>query len=657
MIFLIIMVIYQCSNKSVTVSRKLHVTEQDDRIEIVASNYGAFINKSTAKIRFTNKQGISYSSFPLSVQFKPNKAMSKTGTFTWHLDKKKVILEERENNVLTQQIKLEFRHNGFEIQFGIKIPDEHNVGIFCGKRAQVGFDQSSWQAFFSPEPDEYYKTPPMVDIRTVNDKQWFFSPAPLNISIETTAGWFSIGLAECGPFTRYSIIDSAVWLDIPWKKVPKPADDLFWISPFIFTFNESEWNAVRDYRTYLDEYNFLPRSESQSKPADWWRQPILSTRGEQIIQKVTQKNPGYTSAWVKEYITQQLNFFQGIPFTIIIEGQWQELFGDPKPSERFADMRELIDWCHGKGHKVVLWWKSWNAEANSLAQNMFVADGDLVDATHKDFETYIQHCCAMMLSAADTALNADGLKIADIFLVREPEKAAYYDSTKGIGLLEAYHYMQTIYNQAKSIKPDALIIGSAQAPQFVDVQDMVCINEDWDNKLRREKRARIISQALPEKLIVGDAADMSSSIARYHYVTSGIYAVPCLEYTTYFHDGPILGEDRELLLNLINQYQKKGRGKPLFIDYGWWQWKSNDRLVAESIAKGSAVIYYVSKNEGLLISAANSDIPFLLDGMRLIDVKTEKGDKVQWEKVGTDVYRVENSKKGAIYKLKFKRYR
>ena len=648
--------IYHCSHNAVRVTRKLKVTEHEDQIEIIASRYSAFINKITSEIKFMNEQQITYSSFPLSVQFISNEAISKTGTFTWQVDKEKVMCEERIGNVLIQKTTVEFRDVGFDVQFGVKFPDEHNWGIFCGKRGETGFDQSSWQGYFSPEPDEYYKTPPMIDIRTVNDEQWLFSPAPLNISIKTTAGWFSIGLAELGPFTQYSILESAVWLDIPWKKIIRSSDELFWISPLIFTFNESEWRAVGDYRTYLDENNFLRDSENRVEPSDWWRQPVLSTRGEQIIHQVTQDNPGYTSTWVKDYVRQQSDLFQGIPFTVIIEAQWQQLFGDPKPSERFSDMRQLIDWCHEKGHKVVLRWKSWTAEANSLAQNMLVTDGDFVDATHEDFETYIQHCCAMMLSAADTALNADGLKIADIFLLREPAKATYQNPAKGVGLLEAYHYMQTIYHQAKAIKPDALLIGSAQAPQFEDVQDMVCINEDWDNRLRREKRARIISQALPEKLILGDAADMSSSIASYHYVTSSIYAVPCIEYTTQFHDGPVLDEDRELLRKLIKQHSVKGWGKPVFVDYGWWQWKSDNKLIAESIAKGTAVLYYLSKSDGLIISAADKDIPFLLDDMRLIDIKAEKGGYVQWKEVASDVYRIENSKKGEIYRLKFKKY-
>ena len=653
---LMVLFLFACSRQTITVSKKIQIKEKPEQYEVFSAKYCAFVDKATGYLRITDENGKAFSGFPLAAQFEAEKSEFENVNYVWQMNGSMITLDliALDNSVI-QRVKLDFRTTGFEIQFGVKVPDSAGSGVYCGKRDKSGFDQSSWIGFFSPEPDEYYKTPPTVDVSTVNDKQWIFSPAPLNLSIETTSGWFSVGLAKLGHFTRVSLSESAIWLNIPWKKVSKPVDDLYWISPLIFTFPESEWHSVGAYRKFLIEQKHLPKLKNENPSADWWLQPVLSTRGEQNVEKITDKNPAYSAEWVKEYITQQTSTYEGVSFTIIIGSKWQEHFGDSRPSARFAEMRKLIDWCHEKGHKVVLSWKSWLAEANSLAQRMDVTDGDLVDATHDSFKTYIQRSCAMMLSSADTALNADGLKIEGNFLIREPENATYFNANKGMGLLELKIYLESFYTCAKKQKSDALIIGSAQAPQFQDVQDVVSINEDWDDKLRREKRARIISQALPDLLILGDAADMASNIAMYHFVTSSVYGIPCIEYTTQYNDGPFTENDHQLIKKILKLYSEKGRGRATFIDYGWWQWRSDDRLMAESVSKGSAYLHYASKNDGAMLSTDTKDIPFLLDEMRLVGAKTEDNKKVEWQKVGDNVYRIKNGKRGTTYKLKFRK--
>jgi hypothetical protein len=343
-------------------------------------------------------------------------------------------------------------------------------------------------------------------------------------------------------------------------------------------------------------------------------------------------------------------------FTIILEHQWQEILGDPKPAKRFTDLQELIKWCHQHGHKVVLLWKAWIAEDKSLAQEMAITDGDFVDATHPDFATYVKHCCAAMLSSADTALNADGLKIAEVFQVRNPLKANYKDSTRGIGLEEAYSYLKTFYNQAKSIKSDALIMSFAPSPHFRNVQDMVCINEDLDDRLRREKRARIISKALPGILINGDASDMSSQLALYHYVTSSIYATPEIEYLTKFRDQTIDTVMKASLKNIIDLYQTKGKGTPEFQEYGWWQWKNNGRVVAESIAKGTALLYHKTDSKAVLFSTLSQDIPFMLEKKRLIQVEDDNGNEIPFETLSLDIYKLKGIQQNKFYSLKFRHF-
>ena len=133
----------------------------------------------------------------------------------------------------------------------------------------------------------------------------------------------------------------------------------------------------------------------------------------------------------------------------------------------------------------------------------------------------------------------EGGKAPADFVQESPQSVAnpaQTDPNLGIGFKELYRYMALFYERAKKYKPECLIIGNAVDPHFGNVQDMISISDDWDNKLRREKRARIINQALPDKLICGDSIDMYNSIAIYHYMTSAIYSVPTIYYFSEFHN-------------------------------------------------------------------------------------------------------------------------
>jgi len=650
---LIFCLLFACASNQMNY-QNCQLKENEERIEIMGTQYLVVIDKATGILNLFSPLQKKYTQFPLTAQFNPSASVVADAYLHWEIREHQLTLEYLRENRAVQKVILEFHEIGFQIKFGIKPPLDEEGGIYCFKNGTQGFDDINWTNYFSPEADDYYVRPPVIDVRASRDNQWIFCPAPLNISVETAAGWFSIGLAELAPITRFGLKNQGIWLDYPWQKLPHVTAEFFWLTPLVFTFNNSEWQSVGDYRRYLEAKNHIPPPKDLSNYPTWWQQPLLSTWGEQSVQNITQKNSGYHSAWVKDYISQQSKIYREIPFTIVIESQWQEQFGDATPSRRFTDLKQLIQWCHQQGHKVILWWKAWTADAQSLAQKMRITDGDFVDATHPNFPTYVKHCCAMMLSNADTALNADGIKLAEIFRVRDPRKATYADCSKGVGLQELYLYLETFYNQARLIKPDALIIGNAQNPHFQDVQDMVCLNEDWDNKLRREKRACIITQALPTMLIEGDAADMSGKIALYHYVTSAIYANPEIEYLTKFHDEAIEPSMQELIAKIIYFYQDKGPGYPVFMDYGWWQWRNKNHLVAESIAKGTALLRYRGKSEATLFSIIDQDVPFILEKKRLLAVKDEKGNKIEFEQIGKAVYKLNNIKHNQFYRLKFR---
>jgi hypothetical protein len=558
--------------------------------------------------------------------------------------------------LVVQEIKIACSDNAFEIQIN-SLPnhDSANIGAYLLRQNHGGFDTANWDQYFSPEPDDYFKSNPTVDIRADRDQQWTFTPAPLNLSFKTKAGWFSIGLAELPDASIYAFKNNAIWLDFPWNKIQIQNNQLYRFPSLIFTFNNSPWEAVGDYSGYSSTNNKLAATKENKQPG-WWRRPLVSTWGEQRVQQITYDHPNFNSAWVKNYVAQQQQALDSLKFNLIIENKWAAADGDPAPSDRFHDLRNLIDWCHEQGIKVILFWKAWKVEASSLPIRMGIFDREYVDATHPLFENYVDSCCQVLFGDGQDQLNADGLKIDQLFLTRDHGKANYANSNIGIGFREAYYYLHTFYRATKKYKPDALIMSSAIDPHFADVQDMVRINDDWDNKTVREKRARIITPAMPGMLINGDAADLSSSIAIYHYVTSAVYGVPSIQYLTRFHDTLIATETKNQILNLLKLYRLKSQGKLKFVDYGNWQIvNNNDEVVAESIPSGKGFLVFEDKDRAKLLCTENSNLHIIFERHLLKSIHGENGLKIPFTDLGQGLYELKDAKQGNIYKLRLRK--
>lgn len=656
-LFIIILVL-NCQNKELTqqtVDRsKFRIEDREAEIEVSAPLYSLFINKATAIARLTDRFSGEYTSFPLAVAFDITQASeTESATKNWNVKNKTITFRLIRGSIATQEIKILCNRDNFEIKISADFPTKKDVGVFLLHNSERGFETSGWARFFSPEPDDYQKNTPTVDARVDRDQQWAFTPAPLNLSFKTAPGWFSIGLAELPGALSYAFKNKALWLDYPWSKMLSKPGELFKFPGLIFTFNESPWQAVGQYFNYLKENYITDYHPTELTPqTSWWNRPFVSTWGEQLIFNYTFANENFNEAWVKEYISRQQQSLDSLKFTIIIDDKWSRAYGDPYPDKRFKNLRGFINWCHERGHKVILFWKSWKVEAKSLAIDLDVVDGEYVDATRPAFEAYVDSCCQVMLGSGPGELNADGLKLDHLFLVRDTETARYANPQNGTGLKELYLYMKIFYQRAKQYKPDALIIGSAIDPHFADVQDMVRIGDDWDNKLRREKRARIITQAMPGKLLCGDAAAMYNKIAHYHYVTSAIYGIPSIYYLNQFHDGEISETTRDLILQLVKFAQEKPEGRLRFMDYGHWQIiDDNNAVLSETAISGKGIINFLSNSRALLCCAESGDIHLIFDRYLLQKVVDENKNSVEFDDLGQGIYRIQNVDAGKNYKL------
>ncbi|MDZ7341710.1 MAG: hypothetical protein ONB27_10180, partial [candidate division KSB1 bacterium] len=638
---------------------RLDIVETETDITVRANRYILLLDKATAMVRLSNRQGLLYSSFPLDVYFNGIPAQATSGgQYEWKIKQKVIYLTMSRNGQIMQQTKVSCHDDAIEIQLNSTIPSVATQGVFLLRRAQQGFDTSQWEQYFSPEPDDYFHVPPMVDVRIDRDQQWAFAPAPLNLSFKTPAGWFSVGLAELPDASIFAFKDNALWLDVPWRKLSPPSEELYPFPALVFTFNQSPWQAVADFAQCLrQEPRRNDRQSRRSPEPAWWRQPLVSTWGEQTIQELAYNHSRFNTEWVRDYVQQQKASLQCSTFTLIIDDNWSRAYGDPHPANRFRELRALIDSCHDQGLKVILFWKAWKVEANSIATNFNVLDGEYVDATHARFESYVDSCCQILFGNGPEALNADGLKLDYLFLVRDPAAAKYADPAKGMGFREVFRYLETFYRLAKKYNPEALIISTAIDPRFREIQDMVRVHEDWDHKTTREKRARIITQALPGMLINGDAADMSAKIIDYHYITSAIYGVPCIQYLSRLRDGELTDATRLMLVQLLRLYQQSPTsGQLTFVDYGHWQIRNKkNELLMESLPGGKGILVFQDKERATLLCSDNNQLLLVVEGLRLKSITDVSGQMISFKDIGQGIYELNKLQPGANYQLRFKK--
>lgn len=637
----------------------IKITDTLAKIEIVTELYQLQIDKSKLRATLNNISKTNYTTFPLSFQF-PNAVQNQDSTIrhAWQVQGEKIIFSATMQDSVLHEIILKCFSTAFEIQFRVRSPQHVSSGISLFRDATDGFNTKSWKQYFSPEPDNYFADNPTIDVKADRDRQWKFSPAPLNLSFETPAGWFSIGLVELPNATIFAFKNNSIWLDYPWKQLSRSDNQLLTLPALVFTFNDSPWDAVGDYSKFV--YHNMPNRQknlqTKKRPA-WWKQPLVSTRGEQLIRGIAAEDSTFNGEWIETYITKQREIFGDLPVTFILEDKWCQCYGDPTPSARFKNLRSLIDRLHEQKIKVVLSWKAWKVERNSLPVRRLLMDGSFCDASHPFFDAYVDTSCKILFGNGDGDLNADGIQFDGLFDVRDPITSKYRDSSQGMGIKEVYYYLSKFYHFAKLHKADALIITDAIDPHFRDVQDMVRINDDWDNKLRREKRARIITQSLPGMLINSDATVMYNAIAAYHLTTGSIYGIPAIHYLEKFADGPISENNRKVINVLLNFARQKPTGKIKFVDYGNWQIVDKNGVeMAKTLPGGNGILIFQNRKKAKLLCTSENCSHLLLDKYEIKRVLDEDNKIIDFKLVGPGIYDFPNLAIGEEYELELTKF-
>lgn len=404
----------------------------------------------------------------------------------------------------------------------------------------------SFQAGFNPEP-EIRDTASFDPAGTASidltggplpgRRHWFFNPAPFCFAFRHAGGWLGAGVETMqgeNSFSEYAYTGgNSFYLTLRFDGRTR-VNGRYELPSIGLTFAQTEYEALAAHVSSVQSAE-TKRAAPSSSPT-WWQRPMFCGWGAQCARAAADN--GYTVADgqlpnvhrflatmfdASQYARQ--NFYEEAlahlarhrlhPGSIVIDDKWQQTYGENlADSVKWPDLRGFIQTRHAAGQHVLLWLKAWDSEGIPNAQCIRNAAGTplAVDPTNPSYAARLRAAVRHMLSPE--GYDADGFKIDFTHRIPVGPGLVLHKSLHGLELMKCL--LTHIHDEAKRVKPDALIITHTPHPYLADVLDTVRLNDMLDltrlddpltgpsieDTVRR--RARVARIACPEALIDTD---------------------------------------------------------------------------------------------------------------------------------------------------------
>ena len=335
--------------------------------------------------------------------------------------------------------------------------------------------------------------------------RWLFTPAPLYIALGDGTVWLDLGVAAPVGELRFAelaleTIVNGFFLTLDYDGRTS-VDGEFAAPALVVTPNVSDPHAgLRRHRNDLAARAAAPAPQPRESP-DWWSEPIFCGWGAQCHLEIAEGGLARDYATQERYdgFLSRLEEHGLVPRTIVLDDKWQATYGGNEPdTAKWPDLRGWIAERHARGGHVLLWWKAWDPEG--LPDELCVTnpDGEPVgfDPGNQAARAELHAIVTRMLGP--DGLDADGLKVD--FTARTPTGRALTSSGGTSGIAALHELLAVVYAAAKEAKPDALVITHTPHPSFVDVTDMIRLNDmiSGDVVVQMAARAEIVRAACPE---------------------------------------------------------------------------------------------------------------------------------------------------------------
>jgi hypothetical protein len=221
---------------------------------------------------------------------------------------------------------------------------------------------------------------------------------------------------------------------------------------------------------------------------------------------------------------------------VVLDDKWQSAYGTcVADTGKWPGLRGWIGSRHAAGQRVLLWWKAWDAEGLPAEQCVTTPGGmaAAADPSNPAYEDTLRAAVRRMLGG--DGYDADGFKVD--FSARTPSGPGLRSHGDSWGVDLLHRLLAILYDEAKRVKPDALVMTHTPNPAFCDVTDMIRLN-DVNTRApvvpQMTHRARVVAAACPELLIDTDNWPMADPESFRAYVAAqpGL-GVPSLYYATH----------------------------------------------------------------------------------------------------------------------------
>jgi hypothetical protein len=372
---------------------------------------------------------------------------------------------------------------------------------------------------FSPNPEDglapIRDTPAGAATGVVGEGEpgrarWLFTPAPLYWALGDDIWRVDVGM--CAPVGELGFTE-VVWdatakgfsleLDYDGHTV---VDGEFRAPVVLLTPNVGDpWTGLRRHRDDLAARGAAPAVAGRDAPT-WWRAPIFCGWGAQCHLEIG------TDTLARDFATQQnydaflarLEEHGVVPGTVVLDDKWQATYGRNEPdTAKWPDLKGWIAGRHERGQRVLLWWKAWDPEG--LPPELCIRNADGAPVGFDPTNPAAQEALREIVRAMLVDLDADGFKVD--FTGRTPGGRSLQHAGGAWGIALLHELMRVFYEAAKEAKPDALVITHTPHPAFVDVTDMIRLNDvigGVDLVEQMEFRADVVRAAVPELLVDSD---------------------------------------------------------------------------------------------------------------------------------------------------------
>ena len=184
--------------------------------------------------------------------------------------------------------------------------------------------------------------------------------------------------------------------------------------------------------------------------------------------------------------------------------------------------------------------------------------------------------------------------------------------------------------EAKNVKEDVLLNGSACDPRFEDIIGMNRLHDIQYVYGERQLRARVSSLAAPGLLIDSDGAIMISDWVEETYLCAVLYSTPSLYYIKRFHDDVSFSDEKMKSLGmLLSLSAKKPFGSIFYESYGNWRLESQGKVMGRTI-DGKTLILFDGKGKAYIFTWQKGRQAIPLYGRKIENMKPEQ-ERVTFE--------------------------